>query len=104
MAKLGHDRLQLFALRQTQADPAIARQIAGASQYQVADHGQAHESFTVTTKRDAKPCTFRQAADNQHRPRVEAEAEHKVVDDTGGDRQDIFTAPPTSTPARSSVE
>jgi len=73
MAQFGHDQIQLLALRQTQSDTAIARQVAGAGQNQITHPRQAHECFGAPAQGDAEPADFGQTACDQGRPRIEAE-------------------------------
>ena len=63
------------ALRNRQADAAVARQIAGAGQDQVAHAGESHESFSARTERDAQSSHFGKTTRDQRRTRIETQTE-----------------------------
>jgi hypothetical protein len=54
VAEFAHDVGQRLALGQQEADAAVAREVAGAGQHQVAHAGQAHEGFAVGAERLAE--------------------------------------------------
>jgi hypothetical protein len=73
---------------QRQADAAVARQVAGAGQDQVAHAGQAHEGFGLAAQRRAQAGDFGQAARDQGGARIQAQAQ--AVGGAGGDGQDVL--------------
>lgn len=73
MSKAGLRLCNRLTTRERQTDPAIARQVAGASQQQIADAGQPHEGFRAPAQRHAKPCHFREATGHQRRACIKSE-------------------------------
>ena len=71
-----------------QPDAAIAREIAGAGEDQVAGAGEAHEGFDPPAEPHAEPRDLRQSARDQRRARVVAEPE--TVRDAGRDGDDVL--------------
>jgi hypothetical protein len=82
------DRVQGLALRQAEADAAVARQVAGAGEDQVAHAGQAHEGFRLPAQRGAQAGDFGQAARDQRGARVQPQAQ--AVGHAGGDGQHVL--------------
>jgi len=80
MAELAHDLVQRQAPGQAQTHLAVARQVAGAGEDQVADPGQAHEGLGSGAQRLAKPRDLGKAARDQGGAGIEAEAEAVSVD------------------------
>jgi hypothetical protein len=69
-------------------EPAVARQVAGAGQYQVAEAGQAHQGLRTAADRGVEPQHLVEAAGDQAGARVEAEVH--AVGSTGGDREHVL--------------
>jgi hypothetical protein len=80
--------LQRAALRQQQADAAIAAQVAGRREHQVAQARKAHEGLGASAQRDARARHFGQAARDERRARIEPKRE--AVAQAGGDRQHVL--------------
>ena len=76
------------ALRQQQAEAAVAGQVAAAGQHDVAQTGQAGDGFGARAQRQRKAQDFAEAACNQRGLRVFAEAQ--AVRHADGDGDDIF--------------
>ena len=89
-------RRQRLAVRKRQPDPAVAREIAGAGEHQVADAGESHERFRPAAERDAervisaspRVISAARAFAPSRRPSLTPAAIAMT----------FFTAPPTSTP------
>ena len=79
---------QRLALRQGQADPPVARQIARRRQDQVAQATKPHKGFCFGTQRQAQPRHFGQPASNEGGARIEAELQ--AIAQTGGNGHYVF--------------
>ena len=75
-------------LSQRQADPAIAAQIAGCRQHQVAQARQAGKRFGTCTQRQTQTCHFRQTTGDQCGTCVQAQLQ--AITQAGGNGQHIF--------------
>ena len=84
----GEDVVQRPAARELDPDVAVAAQIAGAGQHEIAEAAQARERFALAARRAGQPRNLRKAARDQRRQRVVAEPE--PFDDAGGDRDDVL--------------
>ncbi len=88
MPQRGHDMVEPLPLRQRQADAAVARQIAGGGQYQIAQTAQAHEGIGLPAQRHAQPRKLGQPTGDERRARVVAQAH--AVTHPGSDGQHIL--------------
>ena len=89
LADFGHRLFQRHATAEREAEAAVARQVAGTGQRQVAEAGQTHQRFGARAE-------LRQPRRSiSLRPRViragaGVEAELHAVGDAGGDGEDVF--------------
>ena len=74
--------------RPAQPDLAVARQVAGGGEHQVAEARQAHEGLGARAQGHAQPRHLGQAARDQRGARVQAE--RHAVGDAGGDGQHVL--------------
>ncbi len=88
MAERVHRLLQAQALRQQLAHLAVARQIAGGGQHQIAQARQTHEGVHPRTERQAEPGHLRKPTGNQRCAGVQAQAQ--AVAQAGGNGQHVF--------------
>ena len=79
------------AARQLDADVAIAAQVPGARQHEIAEAAQTRQRFAPAAGGAGQPRHLRQAARDQRGQRVVAEAE--PLDDAGGNRDDVLQRP-----------
>src|SRR5258708_34603575 len=88
MAELLEDRVERLAPREVQPDTAVARQITGAGQDEVARSRKAHEGFGPPAERQPERRELGEPARDKRRPRVQSEPE--AVADPGGGRHHVF--------------
>ena len=74
--------------RQREADAPVARQVAGAGEHEVAEPREAHQRLAPAAERGGQAARLGEAARDQRRARVVAEAE--AVARAGGDRQHVL--------------
>src|SRR6185437_834468 len=80
-----------FAARQSLADAMIAAMWADASSDEIAQAGQSGEGLRLSSQGDAEACHLDEAARQQRRLGVIAQAQ--TIIDAGGDADDIFERP-----------
>ena len=77
-----------WPLRERDADLAVAAQVAGAGQHQIAKAGQAGQRVALRAERHRQPRELGETARDQRGQRVVAEPE--AFDDAGRDRDDVL--------------
>ncbi len=99
MAQLGEDLRQLLAFGQHQPHAAVAREIAGGCQHQVAHAREAHEGRGLGAQGQAQTQHLGQAAGDQRSAGVEARcavhvaAQAQPIGGTDGDRHHVLDGP-----------
>mgnify|MGYP002142178636 CR=1 FL=1 len=91
VTEIGKNLRQLLAFCQRQANLAVARQVTGTGQQQIAHAGQPHEGFRLAAQGDTQTRDFGQTARHQRGAGVEPEAEPIAY--PGRDGHDIFDRP-----------
>ena len=79
---------QRLPLGQCQAHLAIARQVPGSGQYQVAQATQSHKGLCARAQGNTQACHFGQATGDQRGTGIQAQ--RKAVTQTGRDGQNVF--------------
>ena len=72
---LREDRRQRLSPRQRQANPPVAREVARAGQYEIAQSGESRQRLSLAAQRRRQPAGFREAARDQRRAGIVAEAQ-----------------------------
>ena len=88
MAQRSHGLLQAQALGQQQADLAVAAQVAGGGQHQVAHARQAHEGVRACAQGHAQARDLHQAAGDEGRSRIQAQLQ--AIAKTRGNGQHVL--------------
>ena len=88
MAEIGNHIFERAATCQLETDTAVARQVAGRREDEIAGTGEAHEGFRLPAERRAKPRDFGKAARDQRRARIQPQAQ--AIGDAGGDRHHVL--------------
>ncbi len=79
------DRL---AAAQGEAQPTVAREVAGAGQHQVAEPGQAHQGFRAATDADVEPQHLVEPTGDQAGAGIQAQPH--AIGDAGGHREHVL--------------
>ena len=88
MAQLAQELRERHALGEQQAHLAVARQVAGGGEHEVAQAAQPHEGLGLRAQRQPEPRHLGEAACDQRGACVEAELQ--AVRDAGGDREHVL--------------
>ena len=91
LADRPHRILDGLPLAQCQAQAAVAREVAGAGQHQIAQAGQAHQGFRTPAQRDVHPQHLVEAAGDQAGTGIQAQPH--AVGHAGGHRQHVLHRP-----------
>src|SRR5262249_46784679 len=92
LAHARNDVLQLLAAAEPEPDAAVAREVAGARQYEISETREAVEGARIGAELDGEPADLREAAGDERGARVVPEAE--TIAHAGRERDDVLDCPP----------